>query len=114
MISKSPVKPIQKLIYDTAGLKEPNDAKALRRFLGAVVFYHWMTRKLSETMAPLYDLLSKSDRNKKITLKITHTNMEPFDHKKVLILCTDVSKIAVGASLNHEFNGRPAPIGFVS
>jgi RNase H-like domain found in reverse transcriptase len=128
MISKSGVKPIQKRIDDIVSLKEPSDTKALPRFLGAAVFYLWMIPKLSKTKAPLHDLLSKSDINKKITLNASQKqafysikqklneiiNMEPIDHKKDLILCTDASKTAVGTSLNHEINGRLAPIAFFS
>ena len=127
-ISNSGIEPIQKKIDEITNIKEPSDTKSLRRFIGAATFYQWMIPNFSQTMAPLHDLLTTAKVNKKIQLnnKQKHafsamkqqlkniTKMYPFDANKDLILCTDASETAVGASLNHEINHKLSPIAFFS
>jgi len=78
----------------------------------------WMIPNFLQTMAPLHDLLTTARVNKKIQLNNNQkhvfstmkqqlkniTKMYPFDANKDIILCTDASKTAAGASLNYEIN----------
>ena len=127
-ISAEGVKPIREKIDNIINMPEPNNIKSLRRFLGAATFYQWMIPNLSQIMAPLHALLTASKGNQKFVYNTSQreaanaikqklkeiTTMQPFDENKSLILCTDASGIAVGASLNHEINSKLAPIAFFS
>jgi len=94
-----------------------------------MAFYQWMIPNLSETLSPLHDLISVSNKNRTIQWLPIHeeafrlalkkltqiVDMATPDYQKTFVLCTDASSTAIGGSLNHESHGgRLAPISFFS
>ena len=115
-ISKNGIKPTNARNKAIQLSTEPNNVKELRRFIGGIGYYHWLIPNLSEVLAPLHELVTKSVKNhrnylwnsdhekafktaKKLLASITHL-IYP-NPKKPFILSTDASGIAVGASLNQ-------------
>ena len=94
--------------------------KELRKFIGMVGFYHRFIPKLSNILAPLHDLVAKSQRNRK-QYEWNEKHMASFEQVKLALsklvaltiprndrpftLSTDASDYAVGGCL--EQNGRP-------
>ena len=104
---------------------EPRTAKGLRRFLGQVTFYHRFIPKAAAIMAPLTELLKGGTKD----IAWTEAARDAFtrtkealasaallhhpSHESRLVLTTDASNSAIGASLNEvvpvEVGSRQPP-----
>jgi len=130
-ISEAGIQPSKLKIDHILQMSTPDSVKALRRFIGAIMFYQWMLPNLSEIMAPLHDLIADKRKSENCKFKWTtlHNDafektkicfknivaMTPPDHSKKFILCTDASGTAIGGSLNHiDDLNRFKPIAFFS
>lgn len=101
-------------------------AKHLRRFLGAVNFYHRFIPNAAEIMAPLNDLLRKTkktidwtptaqDAFEKVNRKLSDRVMLHFLRENApLYLLTDASGVSIGAVLHQEIDGQRQPLAFAS
>jgi RNase H-like domain found in reverse transcriptase/Reverse transcriptase (RNA-dependent DNA polymerase) len=60
-ISRNCIQPQPKKVEAILGLKEPQNKRQLRHFLGMVNYYREMSRRMSHLLAPLMQLVSKSE-----------------------------------------------------
>ena len=127
-ISGEGIQPIQDKIDQILNLKAPANGKALKRFIGAVTFYQWMIPHLSQIISPLHDLAASANNKRKLfnwtrkhleafeTCKqslLTITSMAVPNQEKIMVLYTDASTNAIGASLNqYNTSEKLEPIAF--
>ena len=115
-ITNKGIQPSVNKITAILDIKPPSTRKQLRRFIGIVNYYRDMWPKRSETLAPLTNLTSKSNK-----WKWTEVEQNAFDQMKALIaketlltypnfsevfeIHTDASKVQLGACISQ--NGKP-------
>lgn len=115
IIDKTGIRPQPEKLQAIQDLPVPTDISQLRSFLGSVNFYGKYVDCLKIYRGPLDNLLKKHEKFewepehdqafKEIKailasdLVLTH-----FDPKKKIILATDASQYAMGATLLHEFD----------
>lgn len=103
----------------------PNNISEVRAFVGMANYYSKFINNFSNTMSPLYNLLSKDvpflwskDCQRAYdTIKNAVTSdqvLVHFNPSLPLVLTTDASNAAVGGILSHKFSSGTKPIAFVS
>ena len=129
-LCKDGIRPSKDRISDIIETKQPTNIRMLRGFIGAVGYYHWLIANLSHLMAPLHDLVTIADGDKR---KFTWNQIHEKAFQSVksalceavptgfpnpnlpFVLSTDASSTAVGGSLNQRnADGNPIPIAFFS
>lgn len=129
-ITPEGVKPLQHRVQAILDYSRPKTMIQLRRFLGMLNYYRRHIKHAATTQAPLNELLKDSRKNDKRPITWTTTSHDAFQQCKKdlaqatllahprentpLILHTDASETAVGASLQQECGQQILPIAFFS
>lgn len=114
-----------KAIYD---FPRPETIIQLRRFLGVLNFYHRHLKRVADDQAALNEMLKDSRKNDKRPVPWTTESIKSFEPCKTaltqatllaypavaapLILSTDASDTAIGATLEQKYNNNLQPIAF--
>ena len=64
-LCKDGIRPSKDRISDIIETKQPTNIRMLRGFIGAVGYYHWLIANRSHLMAPLHDLVTIADGDKR-------------------------------------------------
>lgn len=128
-VSAEGIKPTDEKFSAIRNFTKPNNTQQLRRFLGMLNFYRSFIPKAAELQAPLHDLL-KGKQKKQQPITWTDVAVKAFESCKEilaeatflshplpsaqLILSTDASDFAVGASLQQKNNDQLQPLAFFS
>lgn len=129
-ISKDGTKPIQTKVEAILRIEKPKTIDELRRVLGMVNFYRRFLPAAAKTQAPLHALTQGAKKRDKRPPKWNQEAEQAFkDCKKQLaeatllahpaenvplILSTDASDFAIGATLEQYVKGHRQPLGFFS
>lgn len=130
LVSKQGIKPLTNKVQAIIDYKKPQTIQDLRRFLGIINFYRRSLKNAAAHQAILTDYLKDSRRRDKRLVNWTPEAETAFENCKnellnttilshpastvPLILTTDASDIAVGASLEQIVDGVIRPIAFFS
>lgn len=130
LVSKQGIKSLTDKVQAIVNYKEPQTIHDLRRFLGIINFYRRSLKNAATHQAILTDCLKDSKRKDKRLVTWTPEAETAFKNCKderlnatilshpastiSFILNSDVSDIAVGASLEQIVNGINRPIAFFS
>lgn len=109
---------------------KPKTIMELRRFLGLMNFYRRFVRNAAVTQAPLHSLTAGAVKREKRPIEWNSESEYAFTECKrqlseatllahplegaPLLLCTDASDVAMGATLQQLQNGKWVPLGFMS
>ncbi len=125
-ISGRGIQPTEEKIEAIGQSKTPGNVSELRTFLGMVTYYQKFIPNLSNTCAPLYELLNKKkvwywskdceDAVKKLKGTLTsETVLVHYDPNKELMIATDASPVGVGCVMSHRMaDGSERPIAYAS
>lgn len=125
-ITREGIFPLQSRVQAIQDCPTPSSPKALQEFLGMLNFYNRFLPHISEVLAPLYDLVKKGDKDFQWcplaetafqTAKDRLCNATLLHHpvpNAKIVLATDASGIAVGASLEQEVGVERQPLAFFS
>ena len=120
------IRPLEDKVSDITNFPAPETASQLRRFLGMVNFYRRFVPRCAELLLPLTQLLQGNPK----TISMTPQASEAFSSAKKaladvtllthpsptakLVLSTDASASAIGASLQQQIGDDLRPLGFFS
>ena len=120
------IRPLPDKVKDIANFPVPETASQLRRFLGMVNFYRRFLPHCAQLLLPLTQLLQGNPK----AISMSSAAQEAFSSAKQalaavallthprptarIVLSTDASDTAVGASLQQEFDGGLQPLAFFS
>lgn len=126
LINAQGISPLQDKVNDIANFPEPATASQLRRFLGMVNFYRRFMPHCAQLLLPLTQLLQGNPK----VISMTPEAREAFSSAKKaladvtllthpsptaeIVLSTDASSLAVGASLQQQIDGDLQPLAFFS
>lgn len=129
-INKSGCRPPEDRINAISNYPKPTTILELRRFLGIVNYYRRYIPHCADLQAPLNELTKGSKKNDKRPVAWTHsaeiafencrnsirqtTLLSHFNPKATLVLTTDASDVAAGASLEQMEGNQKKPIGLFS
>lgn len=129
-ISADGIQPLQERVEAIKSYPQPITISELRRFLGLVNYYRRCLPHSAETQAHLYELIPSNIKRDKRPVNWTTTGSQAFEKLKTelcnaallahpnananLILTSDASSTAIGASLQQEMDGKVTPLGFYS
>lgn len=125
-ISQEGIMPLESKIEAIKNMAVPRNVSELRSLLGIISYYRMFLRKISDTLAPLYNLLKKGtvflwseECNDAFSFVKKQLMSEKilvhFNPSIPLKLITDASNIGISAILCHRYdNGVERPIAFAS
>ena len=131
-VSKDGVKPSKKNVASIIACLPPKTYTYNRSFTGVVVHYRCFIKGFTHIGAPLYDLISGDNKDKKSEpMKLSPKALEAFnilkekcvnalvlsfpDFKKPFLLETDTSRKGLGAVLSQkQDDGRYHPVAYAS
>ena len=120
------IHPVAEKVKAIQEAPQPRNVSELKSYLGLLTYYSRFLPNLSNTLAPLYQLLKHSvhwewtaQREKAFTesikLLLTSQLLVHFDPTLKIRLACDASAYGIGAVLSHQMpDGSKKPIGFVS
>jgi len=131
MVSASGIHPIPKKIKTLSSYPLPADVESLRKFLGILNFYHRFIPNAASLQAPLTDLIKGAKKKDRTPIQWTDDTRKAFDSCRSalsesacltfpdsnvdLVLHTDASSIAIGATLFQVREDEvKEPLGFFS
>lgn len=117
LVGKDGIKPMPEKIHAIINAPTPKSISQLQSFLGLINYYGKFIPRLSEKLAPLYNLLknkrfewSEECNNAFQNSKNLITNdklLVHYDSSKEIYVTTDASNYGVGAVLSHKIDGEP-------
>lgn len=133
LVSKDGIKPLPERVEPILNCPLPKTVKELQRFLGLLNYYRRNVKHAAHIQAPLNEML-KGNKNKNVKLDWAEEQKKCFEDCKKqltdatllahpdpnaqLVLFTDASNTAIGASLNQLKNSNGAtsiePLAFFS
>lgn len=133
LVNKEGIRPLPERVEPILNCTLPKTIKELQRFLGLLNYYRRNVKHAAHIQAPLNEML-KGNKNKNIQLEWTEEQREVFEACKKqladaallahpdpyaqLVLFTDASNTAIGASLNQFKNSEETkeiePLAFFS
>ena len=120
------IHPVAEKVKAIQEAPRPRNVSELKSYLGLLTYYSRFLPNLSNTLAPLYQLLKHSvhwewtaQREKAFTeskkLLLTSQLLVHFDPTLKIRLACDASAYGIGAVLSHQMpDGSEKPIGFIS
>jgi len=128
VISYDLIAPIREKINAISILPPPITVRDVRRFCGMINFYHQFIPHCSELLSPLTELTKNKSKLQKICWssnleetydcikrKLTEiTSLSIIRNDSELILTTDASNIAIGATLGQIIENVQHPVSFFS
>lgn len=130
LVSKEGIKPLPKKTEAIVNYPRPKTIIDLRRFLGLINYYRRCIKNAAQSQTVLNEFLKGSKKNDKRPVPWTSESIKAFDQCKQelteatilahpipaapLILTTDVSELAIGATLEQEDKGNKQPLMFFS
>jgi hypothetical protein len=125
-MSENGLQPTEEKVMAMKKAERPRDTKTLRAFLGLINYYGKFMAGLSNTLAPLYDLLKKGkewiwEEQQEAAFQQAKDQLSSdaclthYDPKLQLVLSTDASSTGLGAILSHRWpDGTERPVSFAS
>ncbi|KAK7575712.1 hypothetical protein V9T40_011998 [Parthenolecanium corni] len=129
-ISQGGISPKSKKVQAILDYPPPKDMHGLRRFLGMTNFYRRCIPQAADTMAVLYDMTKGSKKKDKTPISFNEEQLKAFEETKAklanaamiahpdenlnVILATDASDFAIGATLYQISGESRQPLGFFS
>ncbi|KAK7595485.1 hypothetical protein V9T40_013310 [Parthenolecanium corni] len=129
-ISQGGISPKSKKVQAILDYPPPKDMHGLRRFLGMTNFYRRCIPQAADTMAVLYDMTKGSKKKDKTPISFNKEQLKAFEETKAklanaamiahpdenlnVILATDASDFAIGATLYQISGESRQPLGFFS
>ena len=129
-ITPEGIKPIDAKVKALLDFPEPKIMHELRRFLGMLNFYRRCIPKAAHTLATLYEMIIGSKKNDKTPITFNEEQKLAFDEAKQklanaallahpdedldIILATDASDFAIGATLYQIRGEVREPLAFFS
>lgn len=126
VISAAGIQPLPSRVQAIRDFPVPSTQKALREFLGMIVFYHRFIPGLAEVLAPLHERLKPKPKDfvldstlvenvQLAKMKLADAALLTFpDGSAPLALTTDASGVAVGAVLEQFSDKVWKPLAFFS
>ncbi|KAK7576094.1 hypothetical protein V9T40_012380 [Parthenolecanium corni] len=129
-ISQGGIAPKSKKVQAILDYPPPKDMHGLRRFLGMTNFYRRCIPQAANTMAVLHDMTKGSKKKDKTPISFNEEQLKAFEETKAklanaamiahpdenlnVILATDASDFAIGATLYQISGESRQPLGFFS
>lgn len=123
-INADGIRPLDTKVAAVSNFPRPTSVKAVQEFTGLLNYYHRFIPGAAQTMAPLYEAISKKKFEWDERLEAAFTSAKDALASATLLcypdpslpvrLVTDASDVAVGAALEQDIDGHPQPIAFFS
>lgn len=124
IVSAEGVRPDPSKIQCVQEFPEPRTKTEVRQFLGLLSYYRRHIPQFAEQARPLTQLTTKKPFSwgeeeqaafSAMKRKLTEAPLLKFpDFSRPFTLATDASKVAVGAVLSQEFDGKEHPVAYAS
>lgn len=130
LVSGQGVRPLPERVRAILKFPKPKTVVEMRRFLGMINFYRKCIKNAAQMQAILNEYLKDSKKNDKRPIQWTTEANEAFAkcldslanatllvhpcETAPLVLTTDASDIAIGATLEQVANGKTEPLAFFS